>query len=258
MTEANEQGVLEQETVVTGETETTPPVGSEETKKDETTTTEPKETPKLVPLAALEDERRKRQDLEAKLAAIPAEPETHFEDTVKDAAFKDYLKNPHKVISDINSKIADLEAVIPDDGAEEYRKARRAIAGWNAIKDEFQGKRIEISERQRQTETAESKLQTELGDKAQVIVDYAKTLGFSEKDLRAKPELRTAVKKMYATAHPGEGKEVKPTPHKATAPGGKSELDEVKPLDTSKMSDEEWFANHNKQRFEKLKGKTGG
>ena len=157
----------------------------------------------------------------ADLKRVP-ETETYFEDAKMDGVFKDYLKAPSKVLKDINAEIANLEAVIPDDGAEEYRKARRQIAYWTGIKDEFQTKRLEVSDKQRNAELAEARLAAELGQEATVLVEYAKTLGFSERDFKNKPELRASVKKMYIVANPGKGKVIPPNPHQAAAPSGEA------------------------------------
>ncbi len=157
--------------------------------------------------------------------AKDAEPETYFEDSKKDGVFKDYLKSPLKIIGEINAEIANLESVIPDDGADEYRKARRQIAYWNGLKDEFSARRIEVSEQRRQRETSEGALKADLGDDAQAILDYAETVGVGEKELRANPKLRTAIKTMYAVANAGKTalkKEVKPNPQKTATPSGGS------------------------------------
>jgi len=166
------------------------------------------------------DHTRKAQEL-AELKRKP-ELETYFEDSKKDEVFKTYLESPLKVISDINREIAKDESVIPDDGADEYRAARLRIANWNAIKDEFTAKRMEVAESHKRTEMADSQLNAELGENTQDIKDYAQTIGLTVKDLRTKPELRTALKTMYAAAHPGKGKEVKTLPHKPTKPSGEA------------------------------------
>lgn len=171
------------------------------------------------------DHTKKSQELAELKKTQGQEQETYFEDSKKDGVFKDYLKNPHKVVSDINAEIANLESIIPDDGAEEYRKARRQIAYWNGIKDEFSTKRIEVSEKRRESEIAETRLAAELGQDAPTLQEYARTLGFSDVDFRSKPELRAAVKEAYKVAHAGDTgrhKEVKPKPHKAGAPAGQT------------------------------------
>ena len=160
-----------------------------------------------------------KQEL-ADIKRTPEPPEKHFDDPQKDQVFKNYLKDPLKVISDINSEIANLEAVIPEDGTDEYRKARRSIAYWNGVKDEFQVKRSEVSERNREAEIAEAKVAAELGTDAPILLDYAKTLGFSERDFRSRPTLRASIKTMYLAANPGKGKEIKPSPQQTTKPSG--------------------------------------
>ena len=216
--EENIEQVAE-ETTITGEQETTPPVETE-IKTDQTIV---EETPKMVPLAALEDERRKRQGLESKLAAIPQEPDRYFDDQQKDSVFKEYLRAPGKALAEINVQIANLEAVIPDDGADEYRKARRQIAYWNGIKDEFSEKRIEVSEQRREMELAEERVSSELGQDAAALIDYAKAFGFSERDFKMKPELRKSVKRLYDIANAAttvKRKEVKVLPQKIAQTSG--------------------------------------
>ena len=182
------------------------------------------------------DHTRRAQELaELKKADIK---ETYFDDPQKDMVFKDYLKNPLKVLRDINSEIAKLESVIPDDGAEEYRNARRTIAQWQGIKDEFSAKKIEVSERSHKDKMDDARLLTELGAGAGSLLEYAtKELGFSERDFKERPGLREAVKKAYKLANAEQSannKQIKPVPHKAAAPsggagGGEHILDEDNP-----------------------------
>ena len=57
------------------------------------------------------------------------------------------------------------------------------------------------------------------------MVDYAKTLGFSEREFKNKPALREAVKKAYHIANAAEiaaRKEVKPNPQQVAAPAGRA------------------------------------
>jgi hypothetical protein len=165
------------------------------------------------------DHTRKSQEL----SELKKTEEIFFEDPNKNSVFKDYIKNPLKVIADINGEIAKLEAVIPEDGADQYRAARRTIAQWTAIKDEFQEKRAEISEKSRQAELDEAKLVAELGADAPALLEYAKGLGFSEKDFKSKPELRAALKntfKLSNAASSAQKKETKGSPHKAAGPSG--------------------------------------
>jgi hypothetical protein len=190
------------------------------------------------------DHTRKSQRLaELERTPVPPEPETYFaEDPKKDSVFKDYLKAPGRVLSDINGEIARLESILPDDGLEEYRTARRSIAYWNGVKDEFSSKRMEVSEARRERELAESKLATELGADAPTLIGYAKELGWTEHDFRTNPRVRDAVKRTYAidnAAKLAEGKEKKPIPQKTAKPsgesgsGGRSEVDEEIDLSVS-------------------------
>ncbi len=165
------------------------------------------------------DHTRKSQEL----SELKKTEEIYFDDPNKNSVFKDYVKNPLKVIADINNEIAKLEAVIPEDGADNYRAARKTIAQWNAVKDEFQAKRTEISEKNRQAELEEAKLAAELGKDAPALLEYGKGLGFSEKDFRSKPELRAALKnafKISNAATTAQKKEQKGSPHKAAGPSG--------------------------------------
>jgi hypothetical protein len=169
------------------------------------------------------DYTKKTQELsDLKKAAVPEE-ETYFGDQNKNGVFKDYLKNPLKVLGDINAEISRLETIIPDDGSEEYRKARREIAQWQAIKDEFREKRSEVNYRSQKEEVAEAKLVAELGADAPALIEYAKGLGFSERDFKSKPELRSAIRKAYEIANAdktAQAKERKSAPHKAAPTSG--------------------------------------
>jgi hypothetical protein len=167
------------------------------------------------------DYTRKTQELSELKKTVPEEK--YFDDSSKDTVFKDYLKTPLKVIGDINSEIAKLETVIPEDGAEVYRNARRTIAQWQAIKDEFREKRSEVSSRSREDELAEAKLTAELGVDAAALIEYAKGLGFSERDFKGKPELRAALRKTYEVSNADNTaklKERKSVPHKAAPTSG--------------------------------------
>jgi hypothetical protein len=211
---------------------------------------------------ALETDYTKKSQELAELKKAPSEPELFFpNDQRKETVFKDYLKTPVKILSDINNEIAKLEAVLPDDGIDEYRAARQNIAYWNGIKDEFSAKRIEVIEHKRDQEISEAKINAELGEEAHALFDYGRSLGFSDKDIKSKPELRASVKHLYELANAGKTahkKEVKPTPHKAATPSGQSGTDAPPAVDTSKMTDAEWYEYDKKQRIEKLKKKLGG
>jgi hypothetical protein len=225
------------EVTTTGDEVTTPPV---ETKTSEVVT---EEKPKLVPLAALEDERRKRQALEARIAAsTPAEPERHFHDDRENQVFASFLKDPVSITREFNEEIRQLAGVIPEDGADEYRKAQQRIAYLRGVREQFVAKKMEIGDRQRDQELAEVKLQTELGKDAPVLLDFAKEQGISEKEFRGSPAIRAIIKTAYLAANPGKGKEVKPTPQKASTPsgaagggGGGTEVDEFDPKLTTEQ-----------------------
>ena len=194
------------------------------------------------------DYTRKSQEISELKKAAPPE-EKYFEDATKDSVFKDYLKTPVKVLGDINSEIARLETVIPDDGIEEYRRARKTIAQWQAIKDEFREKRSEVS----RYEIAEAKVNAELGENASALIEYAKGLGFSERDFKSKPELRTALRKTYEVSNADKTaalKERKSVPHRAaptSGSGGGGAGEETDVFDP-KMSTEERIARFRKNK----------
>lgn len=199
------------------------------------------------------DYTKKSQELSELKKATPPEPETYFHEPQKDTVFKDYLKDPLRVITDINNEIVKLETVIPDDGIEEFRQARKGIAYWNGIKDEFQAKRIDVIERRKLAEVDEAKMLAELGADADAFLKYASDLGFSEKQLRSNPKLREGVKKVYAAANAGKTaqlKEIKSGPQKTAAPSGRAgggateTIDEFDP----KLSTEERIALGRKRR----------
>ena len=177
------------------------------------------------------DHTRKSQEL-AELKKTPAPEERFFDDETKNFWFKEYLKSPIKVLAQVNGLISQWESVVPDDGVEEYRKARKNIADLNAVKDEYREKRDEVQSRTRQDELADAKLINELGAEAPALMDYAKSLGYSDRDFKTRPELREALKRTYKIDHAALSalkKEVKSAPHKAAAPGGAGGGD--KPLD---------------------------
>lgn len=206
------------------------------------------------------DHTRKAQEL-AELKKTPSEPERYFQDPAEDAAFKTYLEHPVDYLTALSVDIAKYDSIIPDDGIDEYRAARKWVAYLNGVKDRFLAKRIEITEARRNNELADAKLQAELGDQAQAILDYGKSQGFTEKELKTRPALLNMVKKEYAAINAtrtAAGKEVKPTPQKAAKPSGGAAEGEAPPLDTSKMTDDEWFAHRQRERRDMLKRKYGG
>lgn len=138
----------------------------------------------------------------AELERTP-EPEVYFKDSNEDTAFKEYLKDPDKFLVDLGGRIASYEGVVPDDGVEEYRNAKRWITYLNGVEKRFLSKRIEVSEKQRQTEMAEVRFKEELGAEAVAVIEYAKLLGFTEREFKTRPELRASVKKMYDVANAG-------------------------------------------------------
>jgi hypothetical protein len=87
---------------VAGEEVTTPPV--EEVAEVVEPKVEPEKVEKVVPLAALEDERRKRQDAEARLAEREVKP------TAPAKTMEEYYEaDPQATIAYINNEIAKLQ-----------------------------------------------------------------------------------------------------------------------------------------------------
>lgn len=206
------------------------------------------------------DHTRKAQEL-AELKKAPPKPEVYFPDQNENMAFQVYLENPTEYLTALSVDIAKYDSVIPEDGTEEYRAARKWVAYLNGVKDRFLAKRIEISETKRNQELTDAKIKSELGEEAQAIIDYGKLKGFTEKELKTRPVLLDMVKKEYAAvngARTAIKKEVKPTPQKAATPsGGASEITNTK-VDTSKMTDDEWYVYHQREQKELLKRKYGG
>lgn len=206
------------------------------------------------------DHTRKSQEL-AELKKVPDQPEVYFDDQNEDTAFKVYLTKPGEYLTALSMDIAKYDSVIPDDGIDEYRTARRWVAYLNGVKDRFLAKRIEISETRRNNELTDAKIQGELGEQAQAIIDYGRVKGFTEKELKTRPALLDMVKKEYLTSHATQTairKEVKPTPQKAATPAGGVTEGEAMPVDTSKWTDAQWYANKQKEQREQLKRKYGG
>jgi hypothetical protein len=211
---ADENTGNEEKEVTTGEETQVPPTEKEEEK----------EAPKMVPLAALEDERRKRQELEARVNAQPEQQEKYFSDESENKVFGEFLKNPSQVTQDFNIEIRKLSRVIPDDGAEEYRAARDRIAYLEGTRQSFILKKMEISESRRESEVADTKILSQLGQEAAAILDYGRELGFSSKELKARPEILAIVKDKYILAHADEiaaRKETK-TPTKTAKTSGEA------------------------------------
>lgn len=206
------------------------------------------------------DYTRKAQEL-AELKKAPATPEVYFQDPTENAAFQVYLAQPADYLSALSLDIAKYDSVVPDDGIEDYRNARKWVAYLNGVKDRFLAKRIEITEARKNQELTDNKIKDQLGEQAQEILDYGKSLGFTDKELKTRPVLLDMVKKSYAVSNATktvQKKEVKPTPQKASTPAGGATEAPKQGVDTSKMSDDEWFRHTQNQRREELKRKYGG
>ncbi len=205
------------------------------------------------------DHTRKSQEL-AELKKTPEQPEVFFKDPAENAAFQTYLEHPVDYLTALSVDIAKYDSIVPDDGIEEYRAARKWVAYLNGVKDRFLAKRIEITEARRNNELTDAKIKTDLGEEAQAILDFGRLKGFTEKELKTRPVLLEMVKKEYLTANATRSatrKEVKATPQKAATPSGAG-AGEAPPIDTSKMSDDEWYAHNQRERKEMLRRKYGG
>ncbi len=212
--------------------------------------------PKTVPLAALEDERRKRQEAEAKLAARPqgAAPVKSMEDY--------YEENPAGTISYINNEIARLQNEDP------YGNALQV--------EQLRDMKIELKEK---TATRTMARQNEYAGKiTAAIPDFLtvkpalekfaiEALGYTYEDLGRMTDPRIVgenaalntmklIKKQYdmisgATPIKRESQAPEPLPNKL---GGGSAPTEVDP---EKMSTAEWMAWDKKRTLDKLKARTG-
>lgn len=207
------------------------------------------------------DHTKKAQEL-AELKKAPPEPEVYFSDPNENTAFQKYLERPADYLTALSMDIAKHDSVVPDDGIEEYREARRWVAYLNGVKDRFLAKRIEITENMRKQELLDAKLQGELGEQARDIINYGKEKGFTEKELKSRPVLLDMIKKEYLTVNAPKTalkKEVKPTPQKAATPAGEgpSGGSGTAP-DTSKMSDAEWWAHKQRTERERIRKQLGG
>lgn len=206
------------------------------------------------------DHTRKAQEL-AELKKPQKEPEVFFKDPAENVAFQTYLEQPVEYLTALSMDIAKYDSIVPDDGIDEYRAARKWVAYLNGVKDRFLAKRIEITETRRNQELTDAKIQGELGEQAQAIIDFGRMKGFTEKELKTRPVLLEMVKKEYLTTNAprlATKKEVKQTPQRASTPSGGASEVETPAVDTSKMSDSEWFAHNQKERREMLKRKYGG
>ena len=168
-----------------------------------------------------------RKEAEEQIAQAKPEPapEPYFPDMEKNRVFQEFLKNPAQWNQAVNAEISRLEDVQPldDDGVRNpaFQQARKTIAQWQAIKDEFMFKREEVSE----TKRSEEAVKRELGDKAPELEAYAKAIGFTASEFRTKTELRSRIKRLYdlsAADQTANGKEVKPKPPKLSVQSGYS------------------------------------
>jgi hypothetical protein len=165
------------------------------------------------------------------LAELKKQPEVYFaDDAAKDKVFKQYLENPTLILGDIYNRISVLDRVLlnADSTPEQRETAQFEIRYWERIEKEFSSMHLEATQRHGEMTMAETKLVKELGLDALKIEEYAvKSLGFTERDFRTNPAVRTSAKKLYEVASAGntaKGKETKPIPqdtaHASGAMGG--------------------------------------
>lgn len=159
---------------------------------------------------------------ELKRTEKPSEPVRYFTEPKKDEVFKQYLKEPLKVITEINAEIVRLSGIKDDVTNPDYETAAQNIAYWSGVKDEFFFKKDEISNLIREMEILDAKINVELGENTEKIREYARNLGLSNVDFR-KPQLRASIIEMYKLANAGksaDGKEIKPKAPKLAGAAG--------------------------------------
>ena len=171
-----------------------------------------------------QDAAKLRREAEEILArAKQSSPDPYYDDPEKNRLFGDYIKDPVRFNSIVNSEIARLEGVEPitDDGMvnPQFKQARQTISQWMQIKDEFSFKREGINESRRERD----RVQMQLGTNAEQLLAYAKAAGFSENEFIARPEIRELVKRDYergSAVKSADGKKVVKLPPKLANQGG--------------------------------------
>jgi hypothetical protein len=239
---------------VAGEEVTTPPV--EEVAEVVEPKVEPEKVEKVVPLAALEDERRKRQDAEARLAereVKPAAPAKTMEEY--------YEADPQATIAYINNEIAKLQNDDPFGSALQVEQLRD-------LKIELKEK-VSSKTMKRQNEYA-AKITAAIPDFLEVKPALEKfateNLGYSYEDLGRMTDPRVVgenalntmklIKRQFdmvsgRTPVKRESQAPEPLPNKLG--GGHSPAEP----DPANMSIEQWMAWDKQRTLDKLKARTG-
>jgi len=176
----------------------------------------------------LAEEKRKIEDR--------TKEETYFTDNNKNTVFKEYLDNPIKITSEINTEISKLRRVprqVNGEDNPQYDQAQQAIDYWNNLKDEFSLKRQLELEKRHDAKISSMNLSTLAGKDAQKLKDFAiTTLGYTESDYKEftsekNPERAArfikGIQKSFAIVSArksADTKIIKDKPNKLTKPSG--------------------------------------
>ena len=194
-------------------------------------------TPKFQEAARL---KREAEELIAK--AKPPEP--YFPDPQKNQIFSDYLKEPQRITTTINSAIAQLRKTPPitEDGLANpaYSQAMDAIDQWESVKTDFQFKREQINSER----VAEQRISSEFGESAKTIEAFAVSIGVDLNNFRNDPQVRQRIKSIFDVAgasDSADGKKVKPSapPRLAVQSGGGTNFQTSKDVFDPKLSTDE-------------------
>lgn len=190
---------------------------------------------------------KKAEEMLAK--AQPEKEEPYFKNEDQNRVFtNEFLPNPEGFLDNISYAVTQAELVPPkvdDDGNynKEYVQARQNIAYWMGIKDKFMLKREEVKENKRIAET----VKVELGDQAKLLEAFAVASGFTAKEFRVRPEIRSLVKRQFdlaTSAKTADTKEIKPTAQKLSIPGGVSGVNSQSP---DSMTTSEFIRKRNEE-----------
>lgn len=256
------------EEVVPGVEDPAPPaeeavVEEEEDDDDEGVEAPAETTSPTVPLAALEDERRKRQDLEAENARLKGSvkpPETAS--PVK--SIEDYyLEDPKGTTEYINGEIARLQNEDPYTNALQVEKLRD-------LKLELREKvAVRGAEKAEEYARKVSAIIPDMVTAAPILTKFAvEQLGYSMDDLarvttpqivgeKAALATLSLIKRQYDLVTgkgPIKRESAAAPPLPVTLGGGEA----AGPIDPSKLSDDEWYRQEQKKRLDELKIKYGG
>ena len=245
--EVQEQEIVETETV---EEQTEPTSEVVEEVSEEEVEVEEKPEPKTVPLDALQDERKKRQELERKLEEISEGVNTLKSQSPPKDIYEAYDRDSQGVVRDLNAEIKRLVGDDPYGNAAQIEQLRD-------LKDELRRREFTNIQSQLNQQTTASKVLSVI---TKEVPDFAKKvpelerfaieeLGYTPQELQKRTDFALGddaarevirINKLYEkmTAKP-QAKAVKPKPTKVEGPGqgvSKPEIDMNKLIQEAQKS----------------------